>query len=123
MENNELTFKQEKACHYIVGGLSIKDTADLVGVTEQTIFRWLKLPLMQAQIRSLRRIVIENSTNDLLRLNKKAVQTLEALLDCDNPAARCRAAALVLSKTTESIDIYEYSSRLDAIESKFRENR
>ena len=123
MENNELTFKQEKACHYIVGGLSIKDTSDLVGVTEQTVFRWLKLSLMQEQIRSLRRLVIENSVNDLLQLNKRAVRTLEALLDCDNQPTRCRAAVAILTKSNESIDFFEYESRLKAIEQRFNENK
>ena len=123
MEKNELTFKQEKACHYIVGGLGIKDTADLVGVTEQTVFRWMRLSEFQAQIRSLRRLVIENSVNDLLQLNKRAVKTLEALLDCDNQPTRCRAAVAILTKSHESIDFFEYSERLRLIEQKFSENR
>lgn len=120
--NKPLSFKMEKTAYYIVSGLSFADIAAKVGVSSRSIFRWLKLPEMQSKIRELRRISIEHSTNDLLRLNKKAVQTLEALMDCSNPAARCRAAALVLTKTTESLE-YEYESRLKAIEERFNETK
>ncbi len=122
MNNKPLTFKMEKTAYYIVSGLSFVDIAAKVGTSSRSIFRWLKLPEMQSRIRELRRITIEHSTNDLLRLNKKAVQTLESLLDCDSPAARCRAASIILTKTTESLE-YEYESRLKAIEAKFNETK
>jgi transposase-like protein len=119
MEKDELTFKQEKAAFYIVSGMNLKDVAGLVGCNESTLFRWLRSAAMQNRVRELRRITVEHSTNDLLRLNKKAVQTLESLLDCtSSPAARCRAASIILTKTTESLE-YEYESRLKAIEQKF----
>lgn len=123
MEKNELKFSQIKAAHYIVSGVSMKETSDLVGVTEQTIFRWLKLPLMQETIRELRRVVIENSTNDLLRLNKLAVRTLERLMTCGNFPTECRAAVSVLDKTHLSVEFWDYGQRLAAVESKFSENR
>ncbi len=109
----------EKTAYYIVSGLSFADIAAKVGTSSRSIFRWLKLPEMQSKIREIRRITVEHSTNDLLRLNKKAVQTLESLLDCtSSPAARCRAASIILTKTTESLE-YEYESRLKAIEERF----
>jgi hypothetical protein len=121
MENKELKFSQLKAAHYIVGGVSMKQCADLVGVSEQTVFRWLKLPLMQETIRSLRRIVIENSTNDLLRLNKLAVRTLERLMTCGNFPTECRAAVSVLDKNHLSVEFWDYAQRLQVIESRFDE--
>jgi transposase-like protein len=118
MEKDELTFKQEKAAFYIVSGMNLKDVAGLVGCNESTLFRWLRSAAMQNRVRELRRITVEHSTNDLLRLNKKAVQTLESLLDCtSSPASRCRAASIILTKTTESLE-YEYESRLKAIEER-----
>jgi transposase-like protein len=123
MKNKDLSFKMEKTAFYIVSGLSFVDIAAKVGTSSRSIFRWLKLPEMQSRIRELRRITIEHSTNDLLRLNKKAVQTLEKLLDCESsPASRCRAASIILTKTTESLE-YEYESRLKAIEAKFNETK
>ncbi len=111
----------EKTAYYIVSGLSFADIAAKVGISSRSIFRWLKLPEMQSKIREIRRITVEHSTNDLLRLNKKAVQTLESLLDCtSSPASRCRAASIILTKTTESLE-YEYESRLKAIEERFNE--
>jgi transposase-like protein len=123
MNNKPLNFKMEKTAYYIVSGLSFADIAAKVGISSRSIFRWLKLPEMQLRIRELRRITIEHSTNDLLRLNKKAVQTLESLLDCtSSPASRCRAASIILTKTTESLE-YEYESRIAAIEAKFNETK
>jgi hypothetical protein len=121
MENKELTFKQEKAAHYIVGGVSLKDTADYVGVSSQTLFRWLKLPAMQTLTRELRRITLEHSINELQRLNSKAISALEDLLSSPNPAARCRAASIVLTKNHEFLDYYDYDTRLKIIEQRFNE--
>jgi hypothetical protein len=125
MENKDLKFSQMKAAHYIVGGCSLTETADLVGVTSQTLFRWLKLPAMQVLIRELRRITLEHSINELQRLNSKAISTLEKLLDCESsPASRCRAAAIILTKNTDNLETFEYSERLRRIEERFDgENR
>ncbi len=122
MEKETLPYKQERLCFYIVGGESLKNCADLLKVTEMTVWRWLRLPMVADKIRELRRMVIESNVNDLLKLNKKAISTIEKLLDCDSPAARCRAAALVLTKTTESLE-FEYESRLAAIEKRFNETK
>lgn len=123
MENKELKFSQIKAAHYIVGGLPFNKISDLVGVTEQTLFRWLRLPTFQDEVRRLRRIVIENSTNDLLRLNKLAVSTLERLMTCGNFPTECRAAVSVLDKTHLSVEFWDYQQRLQAIEERFNEDK
>jgi hypothetical protein len=120
MENKELKFSQLKACYLITSGINLKDVGSAVGVSEQTIFRWLKLPEFQAELRELKRIVIERSLGKLQNLNDKAIQTLSELLDCQSsPAARCRAASIILTKNHESIDFFEYSERLRLIEQRF----
>lgn len=124
MENSQLNIKQEKTAHYLVGGLGIKETADLVGITTMTVYRYMKIPAFQSLVRELRRISVEHSINELQRLNSKAIMTLEKLLDCaESPAARCRAAAIILTKNTENLDVFEYESRLAAIEAKFNEKK
>jgi transposase-like protein len=123
MEKDELTFKQEKAAFYIVSGMNLKDVAGLVGCNESTLFRWLRSAAMKNRVRELKRTVIEHSLGKLQRLNDKAIQTLSELLDCQSsPAARCRAASIILTKNHESIDFFEYESRLKAIEQRFNEN-
>jgi hypothetical protein len=121
MKNDELTFKQTKACYLIVSGMSMRDVADSVGTSETTIFRWLKLSNFQDELRQLKRIVIERSLGKLQVLNDKAIQTLNDLMDCPNYPTRCRAAISVLDRNQSSIDFFEYESRLKSIESKFSE--
>jgi hypothetical protein len=123
MKNDELTFKQMKSCYLIVSGLSLKNVGLAVGCSETTLFRWLKLPAFQDELRQLKRIVIERSLGKLQVLNDKAIQTLNDLMDCPNYPTRCRAASIVLTKNHESIDFFEYESRLKAIESKFNEEK
>ncbi len=122
MKNDELTFKQMKSCYLIVSGMSMRDVADSVGTSETTIFRWLKLPTFQDELRQLKRIVIERSLGKLQVLNDKSIQTLERLLNCGNYPTECRAAVAILTKNHESIDFFEYESRLKRIEEKFNEN-
>jgi len=119
----ELNFKMEKTAHYLVGGLTIQKTADLVGITTMTVYRYMKIAAFQTLVRELRRITLEHSINELQRLNSKAISTIEALLDSPNPAARCRAANIVLSKNHEFLDYYDYDTRLKIMESKFNENK
>jgi hypothetical protein len=123
MKNDELTFKQMKSCYLIVSGMSLRDVADSVGTSETTIFRWLKLPTFQDELRSLKRIVIERSLGKLQVLNDKSIQTLERLLNCGNHPTECRAAVAILTKNHEAIDFFEYESRLKAIEQRFNENQ
>jgi hypothetical protein len=123
MKNDELSFKQMKSCYLIVSGLSLKNVGLAVGCSETTLFRWLKLPAFQDELRQLKRIVIERSLGKLQVLNDKAIQTLNDLMDCPNYPTRCRAASIVLTKNHESIDFFEYESRLKAIEQRFNENK
>jgi hypothetical protein len=122
MKNDELTFKQTKACYLIASGMSLKSVSASVGVSETTLFRWLKLPAFEDELRALKRTVIEHSLGKLQVLNDKAIQTLNDLMDCPNYPTRCRAASIVLTKNHESIDFFEYESRLKRIEEKFNEN-
>jgi DNA-binding MurR/RpiR family transcriptional regulator len=123
MKNDELTFKQMKSCYLIVSGMSMRDVADSVGTSETTIFRWLKLSNFQDELRQLKRIVIERSLGKLQVLNDKSIQTLERLLNCGNYPTECRAAVAILTKNHESIDFFEYESRLKAIEQRFNEEK
>ncbi len=120
---DELTFKQMKSCYLIVSGMSMRDVADSVGTSETTIFRWLKLSNFQDELRTLKRIVIERSLGKLQVLNDKSIQTLERLLNCGNYPTECRAAVAILTKNHESIDFFEYESRLKAIEQRFNEEK
>ncbi len=123
MKNDELTFKQMKSCYLIVSGMSMRDVAASVGTSETTIFRWLKLPAFQDELRQLKRIVIERSLGKLQVLNDKSIQTLERLLNCGNYPTECRAAVAILTKNHESIDFFEYESRLAKIEQRFNEEK
>ena len=116
MENSELTFKQEKLCFYVVGGVPLKQCADFLGLSEPTVYKYLRLAPVQSKIRELRRLAVEHSTNELLKLSSKSISTLEALLDCDNMPTRCRAAVAILDKLQSSVDMWDYDERLKVIE-------
>ena len=111
-----MSYKEEKLCFYVVGGVPLKKCADFLGLSEPTVYKYLKRTAVQSKIRELRRLAVEHSTNELLKLSSKAVQTLDALLDSDNAAARCRAACAILDKLQNAVDFYEYESRLRTIE-------
>jgi transposase-like protein len=121
MKDSELSIKQEKCAHYLVGGMSMKDTADLLSVTEMTVYRWIRLKPVQSLIRELRRISIEYSIGRLQRLNDDAISCLERNLTCGNFAAEVRSASTILTKNAENLDYLDFESRIAAIEEKFNE--
>jgi transposase-like protein len=121
MKKEELSIKQEKCAHYLVGGMSMKDTADLLGVSEMTVYRWIRLKPVQVLIRALRRLSIEYSIGKLQRLNDAAIECLERNLTCGNFPSEVRAANTILTKNAENMDYFDFESRIAAIEEKFNE--
>ncbi len=99
----------------------MKDTADLLSVTEMTVYRWIRLKPVQSLIRELRRISIEYSIGRLQRLNDDAISCLERNLTCGNFAAEVRSASTILTKNAENLDYFDFESRIAAIEEKFNE--
>jgi hypothetical protein len=70
--------------------------AEKTGISEPTLYRWLRLPAFQRAYRDARRRVVDVAVSRLCGLTEKAVAALEKNLKCGVPGAEIRAAVAVL---------------------------
>jgi len=93
----ELSPSQYLAIEAILSGKRDRQVAELVGVTRQTVNEWRnKNPLFADELARRRHEMFAETHKRLQTLSEKAIDVLEANLDCDDPKAAIRAAELVL---------------------------
>lgn len=65
----------------LLEGKSVTQSSQETGVTERTIFRWLKDPVFTGELRRREGMVVQSTTTRLVSLCSKAVTALESVLD------------------------------------------
>ena len=92
-----LTPTQAAAVGHLLAGKSGKDTAGLVGVSEETVSRWRNGSPSFAAAMNVGRAELHNEQLDTLRqLRRKALDALTGLLEADDTAVKLKAVGLVL---------------------------
>ncbi len=114
---DKLNRKQEQAIAALLSASSIKAAADVCGMAEVTLWRWLQLPDFQAAYRTARRQVVERAVTELQAACGKAVETLKRNLTCDNPSVEIRAAQIILEQGIKGIELMDLQERVERLES------
>ena len=86
------------------------------GVSEATAQRWLKKPEFQAAYRAARRAVVESAVGRLQQAAAEAVEVLRRNLVCGNPAVEIRAAALVLEKALQGVELIDLAVQVEELQ-------
>jgi AcrR family transcriptional regulator len=86
----------EKALTALLNASSVKDEATMSGLSEETIYRYLRDEEFRSEYEDAKRQVVENAISALQQAANEAVETLRRNLTCDNPQAEIRAAQLIL---------------------------
>ena len=115
-----LTAKQEKAVVALLTENSIASAAQKAGVSEKTLFRWLKDDPFKASYRDARREVVTQAVSQISQTTGKAVATLRAVCDDgDAPAgARVSAAKTLLDMAFRGVEIDDLAARVETLESE-----
>ena len=108
--------KQEQAIAALLSASSIKAAADVCGMAEVTLWRWLQMPDFQAAYRTARRQVVERAVTELQAACGEAVETLKRNLRCDNPAVEIRAAQIILEQAVKGVEIMDLQERVERLE-------
>ena len=96
-EKQALRDQQLLAIPLIVAGKSDAQVAEAVGVARETVNRWRNHDFdFQRELRESREAHLDSHMMALTRVNKKAVDVLENLLDSDDEQIRMRAAMHLL---------------------------
>jgi len=113
---DKLNRKQEQAIAALLSASSIKAAADVCGMAEVTLWRWLQLPDFQAAYRTARRQVVERAVSELQAACGEAVEKIKRNLSCDNPTVEIRAAQIILEQGIKGVEIMDLQERVEALE-------
>jgi hypothetical protein len=110
--------KQEEAIAALLTQRNVDEAAKSIGVTQQTLLRWMQVPEFDAAYRKARRAAFSQSTARLQQATSAAVSTLLKIMVDTNapPSVRVRAADSVLDHAKQAIEIEDVEVRVAALE-------
>jgi hypothetical protein len=110
--------KHEEAIAALLKTTTVRAAADMAGVGERTLRRWLTRPAFQAEYRRARRELIQGAIHVLLRSTETATHTLVTIMqDAEQPAtARVAAARTVLQTVMHALKEDDLEIRLTEVE-------
>lgn len=114
----KLSRLQERAIAALLQQKSIAKAAEVLGVGEKTLRRWLKLPTFKAAFAETRRGLVDDAVARLQGAAGAAVDTLVALLGSKDDAVRCRAATAIMDRAGLAADLDEVLRRVRELESR-----
>ena len=118
MTPHELTPKQRKAVEALLTTGEVTAAAQSVGVSRETLYRWLKQPLFHQAVRHAEAQALDDLSRLLVGLGRTAVATLAtAMSDPTVPAAsRVRAADAALGRLLQLRELATLEARITALE-------
>lgn len=124
-KTSKLERKKEIALSALITAPTVQQAATIAGISEPTLWRWLKDEDFQKEFKALKREVVAISVTKLQKSSTTAVETLQSIMkDTESPAgARVSAARTVLEMTLKVTELEQVISRLEALEKQIGENR
>jgi transposase-like protein len=110
--------KVEQAIAALLSHRNVEEAARAVGISANTLLRWLKEPEFDAACREARRTAFSQSIARLQDASGAAVTTvLKIMLDTNAAAGtRLRAAEVVLEHTSKAIEVEDLEARVAELE-------
>ncbi len=110
--------KKEAAIVALLSQRNIDEAAKSVGISPQTLLRWLKVPEFQVAYREARRAAFGQATARLQHASSAAVSALlKVIVDPTSPAsAKVRAADCILDHAKKAIELEDVEARVTELE-------
>ncbi len=110
--------KKEEAIVALLTQRNVEEAARSIGITPQTLVRWMKVPEFDSAYRNARRGAFAQSVARLQQASGAAVTTLLKLaVDPSAPAAvKARAAYYILTMAAKAIEIDDVEKRVAELE-------
>ena len=110
--------KKEAAIAALLTQKNVEEAARAVGVSANTLLRWMKEPDFQAAYREARRAAYSQAVAKLQQGATAAATTLlKVMLDPGTPASvRVRAAEAIINHSSKAIEIEDVEARVTDLE-------
>ena len=117
--SGKATRKREQAIVALLEQPTITTAAQVVGVSERTLRRWLAEADFAASYRLARRQVVDVAIGGLQQATAEAVAALRRNLTADAPqAVQVRAALGILEQAAKGAELLDLAERVAALEAK-----
>jgi hypothetical protein len=119
-----LSRNQLKAVEALISYDTVADAAKACGLARDTVYRYLKDPLFDHELKKAKRTMVDRAILSLQRSCRHAATALAAICRDEEapPSARVAAAREILSQTMKAIEIEGIEERLQALEQRFNMN-
>jgi len=116
----KLSRNKERAIAALLANPSIPNSAKAVGISEKTLWRWMKLPEFETAYREARREVVRHAVVTVQASMSEAVQTLRAIINNNEAPASSRvsAARAIIDTGLKAVEIEDLEERISVIERK-----
>lgn len=109
---------KEKALNALLNSPSIREASRTSGLSEETIYRYLKDTEFKQEYTTARRRIFEQNIFKLQSLHNQAVETLQRNLNCENPSVEVRAAQIVIESNRKDFETFDILERLEQLENE-----
>lgn len=107
---------------YLTGHYTLKKIAEIIGISETTIYTWMMQENIQTAIREIQQREAAIIDSSLKALNFKALQTINELMDSPMDAVRFQASKDVLDRSGhKAISEIKIDKTVTTIEKQLRE--
>ena len=115
--------KEETAIQALISNRTLKDAAAAAGISDTTLWRWLRKPHFRKAYLDARRRIVQQSVARFQQLTSDAPGVLHSIMidESQNGATRIAAAKMIVGSALKGVELEDYGERVDEIEAALRE--
>lgn len=116
--------KEEQAIIALLTASTIKEAANMVGIGEATLWRWMQESSFKEKFRSAKKQAFSQTVSRLQQSSGEAVETLRTIMnDITAPApSRVTAAKSILEMAMKAVEFEELEARVEQLEEMLKED-
>ncbi len=117
-KTSNFTRKKEKAIAALLTTDTVEQAANVAGIAESTLYRWLREPVFLEQYRKARKAAVDQAISTLQeRANKAAKALIDIAEDQEMPpSTRVAAAREILQTSIKGVERDDFERRLEELE-------
>ena len=117
-KTSNFTRKKEKAIAALLTTDTVEQAANVAGIAESTLYRWLKDPTFLEQYRKARKAAVDQAISTLQERSNAAAKALVDIAEDQEmpPSTRVAAAREILQASIKGIERDDFERRLEALE-------
>lgn len=117
-KTSNFTRKKEKAIAALLTTDTIEQAANVAGIAESTLYRWLQNPTFLEQYRKARKAAVDQAISTLQERANKAARALVDIAENEEmpPSTRVAAAREILQTSIKGVERDDFERRLEELE-------